>query len=108
MSLAVQEILFFRQLLEEFGFSQEKRTPLLLDNRGALDLAVSTKNHLRVQHIAIRFHFIREEVKNGSVSLKFVPTDDQTADIVTKPLGFPKFSVFNKSLNLQNWRGVGK
>ena len=102
------QVFFFRQLLEELGFSQEKQTPLMVDNRGALDLAVSTKNHPRVKHIAIRFHFIRDEVKHGSVSLKFVPTDDQTADIFTKPLGFPKFSVFKKALNLENWRGVGK
>ncbi len=107
MAVAVQEILFFRELLGQLGFPQMGPTPLLVDNKGAMDLAVSTKNHPRVKHISIKFHFVRDEVKNGKVSLKFVPTEDQVADVFTKPLGTHKFQKFKSLLNIHPWGGVG-
>ena len=51
LSMATQEILYYRQLLKEISFTQLKSSPLLGDNKGALDLTVSTKNHPRVKHI---------------------------------------------------------
>lgn len=49
--------------------------------------------HERSKHIDTRFHFIREHVKNKEVELISVKTQDQVADIFTKPL---KVDVFNK------------
>ena len=42
--------------------------------------------HSMTKHISIRYHFIREHVMEGTVELHFVPTDQQLADIFTKPL----------------------
>ncbi|KAL8126726.1 hypothetical protein AgCh_013849 [Apium graveolens] len=42
--------------------------------------------HSMTKHISIRYHFIREHVIKGTVELHFVPTDQQLADIFTKPL----------------------
>ncbi|KAL8118401.1 hypothetical protein AgCh_016070 [Apium graveolens] len=42
--------------------------------------------HSMTKHISIRYHFIREHVDEGTVELHFVPTDQQLADIFTKPL----------------------
>ena len=38
------------------------------------------------KHIEIKHHFIRDHVQNGKVDLEFVPTDEQLADVFTKPL----------------------
>jgi hypothetical protein len=106
MSLATQEILYYRQLLREISFPQLISTPLLGDNKGALDLTVSTKNHPRVKHIDIRFHFIREQVEWKAVLLQYVSTHDQIADIFTKPLARPAFQKLKALLHVQAWGGV--
>ena len=41
--------------------------------------------HQRSKHIDIRFHYIRDEIKNGTVTLFYVQSNDNIADIFTKP-----------------------
>ncbi|KAL8147667.1 hypothetical protein AgCh_005113 [Apium graveolens] len=53
--------------------------------------------HSMTKHISIRYHFIREHVDEGTVELHFVPTDQQLADIFTKPLCEATFT------RLQEW-----
>jgi hypothetical protein len=74
LSSAVQQILYFRSLLTEINYPETIPTPLLCDNQGALYLAVSTKNHPKIKHIAIRYHFIRDAIHTESAQLKYVPT----------------------------------
>ena len=83
LSLVTQEILYYRQLLNEISFTELNSTPILGDNKGALDLTVSTKNHPRVKHIDIRFHFIREQIEWKALILDYVSTHEQIADIFT-------------------------
>ena len=52
--------------------------------------------HSLTKHISIRYHFIREHVQAGDIEMHFVPTDQQLADIFTKPL--PE-AVFTKLVN---------
>jgi vacuolar-type H+-ATPase subunit I/STV1 len=58
----------------------------------------------------VHYHFVRERVLFGKVELQYVPTDRQTADIFTKPLGLDKLRQFSGALGLRhldvpNWRG---
>jgi hypothetical protein len=80
LASAVQEIIYFRQLLSEIGLKQTIPTPLLCDNQGALYIVVSTKNHPKIKHISIKFHFIRQAVQDKIICVRFVPTQDQLAD----------------------------
>ena len=56
------------------------------DNRGAIALTKSTKDHSKVKHIDIRHHYIRELLQSGVIAVEQVPTADNLADIFTKPL----------------------
>ena len=56
--------------------------------------------HSRTKHIDIRHHFIRDLVEKGLISLKFVPTKNQLADILTKALDYERFSFLRKSLGV--------
>ena len=56
------------------------------DNTSAIKIAENSVQHSRTKHINVRYHFIREHVENGTVTLHYVPTDRQIADILTKPL----------------------
>ena len=42
--------------------------------------------HSRTKHTNIRHHFLRDHAQNGDITLEFVSTKDQLADIFTKPL----------------------
>jgi hypothetical protein len=70
------------------------------DNKGALDLAKTTKHHDRTKHIAIRFHFLCEHVKKGTVVFVHVPTTHMWADILTKPLGLIQFKACRHGLGM--------
>jgi hypothetical protein len=104
-TIAVQQIIYYRQVLAELGYCQDQPTVLFGDNKGALSLAVTTKDHTRSKHIDIKHHFLRDCVKNGSIQLIYNSTAEQLADMFTKPLSYPKLSYFRTILSIQA-RGV--
>ena len=55
--------------------------------------------HSKAKHIEIKHHFIRDYIQRGILSLNFVDTDHQWADIFTKPLSEDKFKFILKNLS---------
>ena len=68
------------------------------DNASARQLALCPKLRPRTKHIGIKYHFFRNHVQNGSIQVKFVPSDLQIADIFTKALPRPTFEQHRKAL----------
>ncbi|MGH3055611.1 MAG: Ty1/Copia family ribonuclease HI, partial [Gaiellaceae bacterium] len=68
------------------------------DNNGALTLAHTPAMTPRTKHIAIKYHFFREHVRQGTIKIKKIDTDHQKADIFTKGLAAPKFEHLRKML----------
>ena len=58
-------------------------------------------HHGRTKHIEIRYHFIREKVSEGLLKLTFVPTKEEAADGLTKPLAGEAFIKFIQDLGLE-------
>ena len=48
----------------------------------------------RSKHIDVRYHFIRSEVDAGTVKLLYVPSEENIADLFTKPLSKNKMEKF--------------
>ena len=71
------------------------------DNQGAIALSKDNKFHVQTKHINICYHFICEVVEDGKIQVKYIPTDDNVADIFTKPLAKMKFHHFVELLGLQ-------
>jgi hypothetical protein len=71
------------------------------DNQGAIALAKNDQFHGRVKHIDIQHHFVREKVAEGKVDLKYVPTTEQVADGLTKPLCKDKFIAFRQAVGVE-------
>lgn len=86
-SAAVQEALRLRSLLSSLGMEQHGAIKIYEDNQGCIALSENPVMHRRTKHIDIRYHFIRERVESGEVKLVYVPTEQQLADLLTKPLG---------------------
>lgn len=91
----VAELTWLETLLRELRV--KTTTPnLWCDNLGATYLSANPIFHARTKHVEVDFHFVREKVAQGKLSVQFISTQDQIADVFTKPLAVDRF-VFLKS-----------
>ena len=56
--------------------------------------------HNRSKHIEICYHFIRDMVQRGALKVQYISTDEQVADVLTKPLSRVKFELFQDKLGI--------
>ena len=95
---AVQEAIHLRLLMRDLGFEQKGATVIYEDNQGCIALSENPMFHKRTKHIDIRYHFIRERVASGEVVLKYVATEHQLADLLTKALPKPRVLALRKPI----------
>ena len=88
------QINYLCQLLANMTGSKRKTVQLHVDNQEAIALAKNPVHHKRTKHIDICYHFIRFEIANGIVNLKYIPSNQNIADMFTKPLPSPKLKQF--------------
>ena len=81
---ACQEAKFLKQLCNDMGIGCQN-VLINVDNQGAINLAKNPVNHQRSKHIDIKYHFIRAEIQKGTITVQYVPTDNNVSDIFTKP-----------------------
>ena len=74
--------------------------PIRYDNKSVINLTKNLILHSRTKHIEVRHHFIREQVTNRVVSLEYINTENQLADIFTKPLIEDKLYKLSRSLEM--------
>jgi len=96
------ELLWIRALLQELGIGQSTPPILWCDNIGATYMSVNPVFHARTKHVEIDFHFVRDRVADKSLVVRFVPSSDQIADVLTKPLVSAKFQNFCYKLNVRS------
>lgn len=84
-SCACQGI-WLRRILEEVNYTQQGPIMLFCDNSSTIKLSKNPVLHGRSKHIDVRFHFLRDLTKEGAVKLCYCRSDEQIADILTKPL----------------------
>nr|GEY21529.1 copia protein [Tanacetum cinerariifolium] len=82
---ACQQALWMKQALIDYGVRLDD-IPIMCDNKGAIDLSKNPVQHSRTKHIEIRHHFLRDNVQKGNISIEKVSSEDNLADILTKPL----------------------
>ena len=97
---AAKEAIWLHRLLTEIFKSGETPTILFSDSKSAIALAQDGHYHTRTKHINIWYHFIRYIIEAGSIKLVYSPTDDMTADTLTKALPSVKAKHFMTALGL--------
>jgi hypothetical protein len=97
---AAKEALWIRQLLTAIDFKPDNAITIFCDNNAAKALSEDPLLHARVKHIDIKFHFLRECVLRGDITLQHIPSRDNIADIFTKPLERRKFEKLRSFLGL--------
>src|ERR1700678_1474601 len=99
-SHAVKEALWLRQLITELFGSIDAPTTLFSDSKSAIALAHDGHYHARRKHIDIRYHFICYIIEEGTIKLVYCPTNNMTADTLTKALPSVKAKHFASALGL--------
>ena len=100
MANAIAEIMWLHSLLTELGCLSSTPATLWCDNVGAIYLSANPVFHARTKHIELDYHFVREQNQQGKVIVKFISSEDQIADILTKPLGRSLFEKHRLKLRL--------
>lgn len=80
----IQEAIWLRSLYSELFKREFIEIPLHVDNRGAIHLLLNNAVSSRTKHIQIKIEFIREIVESGQIIIKYMPTSQMPADIMTK------------------------
>ena len=99
------QLLWMRQTLRDFGYNLSK-VPLLCDNESAIRMAENPVEHSRTKHIDIRHHFLRDHQQKGDIEVFHVSTENQLADIFTKPLDEKTFCRLRSELNVLDSRNL--
>ena len=107
LTQASKQALWVKRFLAEIDViwgKQRKRKPdpitIFADNQGSMALAKNPEFQCRTKHISIQQHFIREKVEEEEVQLKYLPTGDMMADLLTKSLPREKVERFRKQMGI--------
>ncbi|KAD3641993.1 hypothetical protein E3N88_31217 [Mikania micrantha] len=88
---SVAELTWVQSLLRELRIPSASSPALWCDNLGATYLSANPVFHARTKHVEVDFHFVREKVASGQLTVQFISSTDQLADIFTKPLPSTRF-----------------
>ena len=83
---AAKEALWIRLLCHSLQLPFPHPLNLLSDNESTISITKSNTISSHAKHIDICYHFIRDHVAQGVFHMHWIPTEDMTADIFTKPL----------------------
>jgi hypothetical protein len=97
---AACQAVWLRRLLEELVGLTVAAPMIKVDNQSAIALSKNPVLHDRSKHIKTKYHFIRECVEHGEIRLEFVGTQDQLADILTKPLARVRFQELRERIGV--------
>ena len=91
MVKGICELLWLRKLLTELGFEPSTEMKLFCDNKAAIDISHNPVQHDRTKHIEVDRHFIKEKLDSKIISMPFVRSHEQLADMLTKAISSKAF-----------------
>lgn len=103
---ATKEAMWVKQLLCDIGEFHQKSVCLNLDNQSAISVIKNINFHKRCKHIDIKYHFIKEKYYAKVIDLNYVCTNEQYADIFTKPLPKIKFNYLRNKIGMNSCQTV--
>ncbi|KAF5759181.1 putative RNA-directed DNA polymerase [Helianthus annuus] len=92
------QALWIKGVLNELNINTDCPPTILCDNKSTISLAKDPVYHGKSKHIRVKYHFIRELIKNDEVEVRFCTTKEQAADILTKALQLKDFKRLKDAL----------
>ncbi|SOV05430.1 uncharacterized protein UDID_18425 [Ustilago sp. UG-2017a] len=97
---AHDKVLFLKQLLRSIGIATGTPT-VYLDNTGCIQVSKDPAQHWKLKHIDTKYHFVRNNIQEGRVQIKYVDTTRNLAEVLTKPIGRQAMQQARSGLHLQ-------
>jgi hypothetical protein len=97
---AILHLEWLRTFLAETQLYRSPVTNIMADNQSAIALSRNPEFHKRTKHFNVKFHYQRAVLNGGEIGLQYVPTEEQAADGLTKPLGPTSFVKFCSLLGI--------
>ena len=87
-------------ILQQFSTKPCQCFEILCDNSSSIKLSKNPVMHKRKKHIDVRYHYLRDLTSQEVVKLVFCGTEEQVANIMTKPVKLETF------VKLRSWLGI--
>ena len=100
LSAASSEISWLQSLFSELNIVKLPTPVLWCDNQSAGELARNPVFHSKSKHIELDVHYIGDKVLRKELEIRYFPTEEQVAGVLTKLLSFSKFSYFISKVNV--------
>jgi hypothetical protein len=97
---AASQGVWLARLLEELLGERSAKFRVRIDNQSAISLRKNLVFHERSRHIDVRYHFVRNCVEDGKLEVDHVRTNEQHADILTKPLARFRFQELKEKIGM--------
>jgi hypothetical protein len=94
------EAILLQKVLKDLFDLEMEATVILCDNQSCIKMTENPVFHDNSKHIKIRYHYIRDMVQRRVVKIQYVGTDEQVANVLTKPLSHVKFEYFRDKLGI--------
>lgn len=97
---AANTVTWVKSLLNEMHvtYGRDYPTTINTDNQAAIHICEKDVLHARTKHIHIKYHFIRQEVAQKRIQMRYINTKEQPADILTKALHGPTFRTLREMI----------
>lgn len=94
------QVVWLKVILEHLGVENGESISIMCDNTSAIKLSQNPVFHGRSRHIHVRYHYLRELVNEGIIELLHCYSEEQVADIMTKPVKAEAFVKFRRMMGM--------
>jgi hypothetical protein len=98
---SAHEIIFLRQLLDSLKLLPAGPIKVFCNNDATSRLSEDHVWHSHTKHIQVKYHYMRELVLDGNITVLWLGSKDNTTDILTKPLACSDFQQLQHYLGIQ-------
>lgn len=95
-----KELTWMKNIVKALDITYNEPTIVYTDSQSCISLIKNQRFSNRSKHFDTRYHYIKDEVEQGRIVLKYCPTANNTADIMTKPLDTVKTSFHRDGLGM--------
>ncbi|KAI3676809.1 hypothetical protein L1987_86422 [Smallanthus sonchifolius] len=96
------QVIWIQNQMLDYGMTF-MQTPIHIDNMSAISITNNPVQHSKTKHIDIRYHFIRDQAEKKRIVLSKVHTNEQYADLFTKPFDEARFRYLVESIGMMNF-----
>jgi hypothetical protein len=94
----LKQAIWIRNLIREINLSTLQPIIVEQDNKSAILMMVDVSKYRRSKHMLIKIAFARDLVKTGKIEIQYVPSNQLTADLLTKPKQGASFTIHRAKL----------